>query len=137
MDFSRFVSEVQEQTFAKSPQESDAIIRGTLATLGDRLVGGAPDDLAAQLPEEIGRWLLNQENVRVFGVDEFYDRVADRAGVQVEEARRGARVVMKLIAKLVTRGVMDKIRAQLPPEYDELFAGNIELREDDGRRQRP
>ena len=65
-----------------------ALIRATLLTLGERLTRGEAHDLASQLPGPAKEWLVSPTpEAERFGVDEFINRVATRAGATREEAR--------------------------------------------------
>ena len=121
MKFDDFVGRVHNRAQMASTGEAVGAIRATLQTLGERLYGGEADDLAAQLPEEIGAYLRTGESNERFSLDEFCRRVADREGVDRPDATYHARVVMEVVGEAVSQGEMDDVRAQLPAEYDPLF----------------
>ena len=58
-------------------------IQATLETLKERIIGDEASNLAAQLPEEIGKHLRGQEgeNGQYFTLQEFYQRVGQIEGV--------------------------------------------------------
>ncbi len=55
---------------------------------------------------------------------DFYERVAAREQVDLPTAIPHARVVMQVVQEAASPGEIDKIRAQLPPEFSELFEAN-------------
>ena len=55
-----------------------------------------------------------------FGVDEFINRVAMRAGATREEAEVGARAVFSVLRLAVTTGEWQDAMSQLPKEFEEL-----------------
>jgi uncharacterized protein (DUF2267 family) len=98
-----------------------ALTEATLQTLAERISGGEARDLAAQLPEELkGALTSSPETAERFGVNEFVRRVAERAGVDEDTARKGIAAVMTTIRQAVTSGEFDDITSQLPQEFNTL-----------------
>lgn len=59
----------------------------TVSVISDfmaRLTGDEAKDLAAQLPEEIGRHIIQAESDGKFGIDEFLNRVLQKEGGGVD-----------------------------------------------------
>ncbi len=94
-----------------------------LSVLGERLSGGEPGDLAAQLPPEIAEALPDRGAGEVFGVEEFDRRVAEREGgrCSLPEAHRHAVAVMQVVLSAVSVGERREVAAQLPAEYWDLL----------------
>lgn len=121
MKYNEFLGTVQNQ--ARLGTESDAVsaVRATLETLGERLAGGQADHVAAQLPEEIGYYLKQAGRDEQFELNGFYQRVAQREGVDLPDAVYHAKVVMNVLEEATSPGEMRDLCAQLPAEYDDLF----------------
>jgi uncharacterized protein (DUF2267 family) len=120
MQFDQFVDLVAQRTNLDRDR-AQALTNATLKTLSERITGGEARDLAAQLPKELKASLeFAQEPAGAFSVDEFVRRVAERAGLDENAARDGARAVMVTIREAVTGGEWDDITSQLPAEYSEL-----------------
>ena len=121
--YDEFIAQVQRRTDLHTKDEAVQATRAVFETLGERLVGGEPKDLAAQLPTEIANFL--QQPLAGSGVpftlDDFFMRVAEREGSELAEATFHARVVLGLVAEVVTMGEIENIRAQLPAEFRQLF----------------
>lgn len=96
-----------------------AATHATLAVLGERLAGGEPKDLAAQLPSGIAEALPRTGRGATFGVEEFYRRVADEEGrgCTPDGAREHARAVVAALKTGVTDGEFADVTAQLPNDY--------------------
>lgn len=123
MQYDDFVGQVHNKARVASSGEAVAAIRATLHTLGERLFGGEASNLAAQLPEEIGKYLELAEVNESFGLDEFFRRVSEREGTDLPVATYHARAVVDVVKDAVTAGEIEDVRAQLPDEYDPLFDG--------------
>jgi uncharacterized protein (DUF2267 family) len=118
-----FVAKVQRRTGLDSPESTLRVISATLATLGERLAGGEVKDLASQLPPEIGAFLFEPMagSGEPFGLDEFFWRVSQRAGIDLQEASLQARVVIGVLSEAVTMGEIENVRAQLPEDIRQMF----------------
>src|SRR4051794_26170404 len=103
MEYHDFVGQVQHR--AQLPSDEDAVraIRVTLETLSERLSGGAPANLAAQLPREIGLYLLGDLSGigERMSLREFYELVAHREGVKVPTGTFHARAVVSVLCEAV------------------------------------
>ncbi len=123
MKHDEFIGHVQQRARLDSRGAAEQATRATLETLGERLAGGQPDNLAAQLPPEIGLHLRRADAAEQFGMQEFYARVhaKENPGVQLPEAVFHAKAVTSVVRDAVTGGVLDKVREQLPEEFADLF----------------
>jgi len=124
MQYDQFVGQVHARGRFASDGEAVRAIHATLETLGERLYGGEAENLAAQLPPELGHYLREAVTGQSFDLDEFFRRVSMREGVDLPEAVFHARVVMEVLKEAVSPGLLDKVLDQLPAEYDSLFAGS-------------
>jgi uncharacterized protein (DUF2267 family) len=131
MKFNEFTGKVQHQAKLSSTDEAIKAIRATLETLAERTAGDEAQNLAAQLPDEIGRFLEGKQIVESFSLAEFFDRVTEKEGVDKPVAVYHARAVIDVLQEAVSAGEMDNLRAQLPDEFDPLFEmgaeGNLDL----------
>ena len=123
MKTDEFVAAVQRRAGLDSQEAALNAIGATLATLSERLAGGEVKDLASQLPYEIGVF-LEQPMAGAgepFGLDEFFWRIGQRAGLDLQEAALEARVVIGVLSEAVTMGEIENVRAQLPEDIRQLF----------------
>ena len=123
MKYEEFIGKVRHRARLGSSQEAESAVRATLETLAERLHGNEAEHLAAQLPPEVALYLETpyvgvEEN---YSLDDFFQRVSEREGVAFGEASYHARVITGLIAESVTMGEIEDVRAQLPPDFAQLF----------------
>jgi uncharacterized protein (DUF2267 family) len=121
MKYERFVGQVQDRARLDSRGAAVQAIRATLETLRQRLQKGEADDLAAQLPEEVGVYLKSEAPPERFELKEFFHRVAQAEQADEPEAAHHARAVASVLKEAVSGGEMADLRAQLPPEFAPLF----------------
>ena len=122
MNYDDFVGTVQHR--ARLPSSGDAVkaIRSTLETLGERLDGGEVRDLAAQLPEEIARFLPEGDSpAESFSLSEFLVRVSKAEDVDLPRSVHHTRAVFSVLQEAVSKGEMDHVKDQLPEDWAPIF----------------
>lgn len=123
MDREQFLKQVTERGGLPSNENAEGVVRATLETLAERIVGGEATDLAAQLPPEFGDALVGSSpEAERFGVDEFVSRVAKRAGLDDAAAEQAAQAVFSVTRDAITSGEFHDVVAQLPNDYRPLLA---------------
>ncbi|MXV64065.1 DUF2267 domain-containing protein [Natronorubrum sp. JWXQ-INN-674] len=121
MNYKQFVGQVQHRLEYAQFGQAVRASRAVLTTLGERLQEGEATDLASPLPMEIDRYLTEAEHGQRFDYGEFLDRVAEREGVDRSDANYHAQQLLAVIAEIVPHGNLEKVRNQLPDEYEPLF----------------
>jgi uncharacterized protein (DUF2267 family) len=123
MQYGEFLGRVQHNARLASQEEAVAATRAVLTALGERLDGGLRHNLAAQLPQELGRYLEEAEAGSLAGGAQAFTH---RVGELLEREGDGGRVVhatravLDVLEEAVTPGQWEKVLAQLPPEMDRL-----------------
>jgi uncharacterized protein (DUF2267 family) len=126
MQLQEFLGQVQSRAKLESLDSALAVTRATLETLGERLGGQEPENLAAQLPQELARFLRQPSRGQRFSSDEFFQRVSERSGADLPDATYQVRVVFEVLSEAVSKGEIDDIRQQLPQDYQRIFESGSE-----------
>ncbi|MBK8905244.1 MAG: DUF2267 domain-containing protein [Anaerolineaceae bacterium] len=121
MKYNEFVGHVQNRARLGTQGEAVTAIRATLETLAERISTDEAHHLAAQLPREIGYYLKQGDTVDRFSLDEFFERVAGRAEVDLPDAAHHARTVVEVLSEAVSPSQLEDVRGQLPQEFSPLF----------------
>lgn len=126
MQFPEFVHAAKEAFGVATQDEVLTISRAFLHTLTDHLAGNAADNLGAQLPGpllDIIREISpeDRDQGQRFKLTEFYQRVADRAGVDEETGKRYTHQFVQLLGQMVTAAELRKIAGTLSDDYAPLF----------------
>jgi uncharacterized protein (DUF2267 family) len=128
MDDQGFLSGVESRADLDSRQKAMAATESTLRVLGERIARGQAEDLAAPLPENLGRALTAAEDERAeqFPPEEFVERVREhereqRTDLSVDRTRLHVQAVLESLAEAVDGDVWHDVRAQLPTEYERLY----------------
>jgi uncharacterized protein (DUF2267 family) len=121
MNHDEFVGQVQHLAHLPSRGDAEMIIRATFETLGERLQSESAEHVAAQLPPELGRHLRHRRFEHLT-LRDFNERVAEREHRDVEKASFHARCVLDALGAAISPGAVQKIRKQLPDEFQTLFS---------------
>ncbi|MEW6472887.1 MAG: DUF2267 domain-containing protein [Actinomycetota bacterium] len=126
MKHDEFIGQVQQRARLDSRGAAEAATRATLETLGERLSGGAAENLAAQLPPEIGEHLRRTADGtgQQIDLEDFFGRITQREGTGVDEPQAvfHARCVLEVVDEATTGNLLGKLKEQLPAEYERLFS---------------
>lgn len=126
MDYETFLGEVQNRGQLASLEDAVTATRITLETLSRRIDPGEADNLAAQLPGEIGIFLTDVDTVERFDWDAFVDRIVERGNYTEDDradAVHHARVVMAVVDDALSGNAIENLRDQLSSadEWNDLF----------------
>lgn len=123
MQHDEFITQVRHRANLRTSGDAKLATRATLETLAERLAGNEANNAAAQLPKGIAQYLQHQyagTGVRL-SLDEFFQRISLREGVELPKAVNHARAVIEVLSQAISPGEIQDIRTQLPPEFEPLF----------------
>jgi len=126
MPYPEFIHEAKAALNVQSEGEVIDITRAFLHTLTAHLAGNAADNLGAQLPApllDIIREVSpeDRDQGERFKLTEFYQRVADKLGVDAATGERYTQQFMTVFRSMVTEGELHKIKITLSDDYAPLF----------------
>lgn len=118
-----FLEAIRERANLDSVDEARNATEATLLTLRERFTGGEADDLALYLPDELAESLAGptREDAADYSLEEFVQQVAEREGVDEEEARVHAHAVGSALAASASERELDAARKQLPDPFGAIF----------------
>ncbi len=124
MKHDEFIKYVQSVAQLNSREEAERATRATLETLKERIVGDEASNLAAQLPQELGKYLRGREgqNGQHFDLQDFIARVSEKEGVEPTATAMHVRAVFSVLQQAVTPGEFDDVRVNLSDDYAEVLA---------------
>lgn len=129
MQYEQFITQVQERANLDTRQRAEQVTQAVLATFGERLYRTEREQLAAQLPEALKKYLFERQepqpttpqHTERYVLEEFYNRVGARTDSGIQEAARLAKVVIGVLAEAVSLGQMQQVMSKLPNEYEALL----------------
>jgi uncharacterized protein (DUF2267 family) len=117
MEHDEFIGSVQQRADLAGRGEADSATRAVLSTLGERVTADEAEDLAAQLPLEIGRYLTDEaEHGQQFDAEAFLDRVAElaEAGAVESDPEEATRAVFDVTIEAAGTGQLQDVVTQFP-----------------------
>jgi uncharacterized protein (DUF2267 family) len=123
--YEQFLQRVADRA-ALFPDQATGVPAAVLEVLAERIAAGEVDDLAQHLPDEL-RAALERGKARSGGkaqrmsLDEFVRRVAEREGVDYEQALEHARAVFRTLRDVVPDKEFSDLLHQLPRAYQEAL----------------
>jgi uncharacterized protein (DUF2267 family) len=134
MQYPEFIHEAKAKLSVDTKQEVLDITRAFLHTLTQHLAGNAADNLGAQLPAQlldIIREINPEERDQGerFKLTEFFERVSDKLGVDLETGTRYTQQFMQVLGPMVTQSELHKIKITLSEDYAPLFE-NVQTAQD-------
>lgn len=126
MEHDKFIGQVLNRARLASRGDAEVATRAVLETLAERLSGNEPFHAASQLPRGLAAYLQHEYagTGTAYTLDEFFQIVSQREGVELPQAVYHTRVVMEVLSEAISQGEINDIKAQLPPEFDAIFAGS-------------
>lgn len=122
MKSDQFLAQVRQLGEYRDNGEAEYVSKVVLGELGERLAAGERDNLAAQLPPELGPAVTESTYPGGrYGVEEFIHRIGQRLGTGDQTARWDTSVVLSTVTQAVSGGELNNMLSQLPAGYAELF----------------
>jgi uncharacterized protein (DUF2267 family) len=100
------------------PDDAERHARAVFEALGRTVSEDEVADMAAELPKDFAPLIAEAEGrfVRVWPAEVFLQRVADRAGLDTDGARRAADAVLVTLAERIAGGEVADLISRLPAE---------------------
>jgi uncharacterized protein (DUF2267 family) len=123
MEYSQFLNQVQQQGQLNSMDEAEDAARTTFEVLARRLPGSEAAQLVPHLPPELAQYFSEESTspAEPFSLDEFFQRVNQDQGVDMPTASLHVRAVMDVLRESLTPEQFERLRSQLPGEFNSLF----------------
>ena len=121
MNYQQIIARVQNFTGIEDPEDADKVLRAVLQTMGERLPRTHREHMAAQLPEELKSTLAQHKNMEFLLLEEFLERVANRANVGYHKAVKYVEAIARVLREAIAPGELKDILAGFPEEYKTLF----------------
>lgn len=120
MDYSGFITTVRDEAHI-SADEAEKAACATLKTLSERISAGEAEDIAERLPPRLQSCLDPDGPPERFHVDEFLRRIAERVGIDEQQARRDVKAVFTALWRSVGPEEVADVRSELPKDFDALL----------------
>lgn len=124
MEYNEFITHVQSLAQSDSREEAERSTRATLETVKERIAIDKAQDLATQLPQELGKYLQGkeEESNKSFNLQEFIARASQRENIEPTTAAIHVRAVFAVLQNAVKPEIFAAFHANFSHDYEELFA---------------
>jgi uncharacterized protein (DUF2267 family) len=123
VEYNEFITHVQSLAQSNSREEAESATRATLETLKERVPGDEIQELARQLPQELGNCLQGQqaETEQSFNLQEFIMRVSQKENIEPTTTAIHVRAVFAVLQNAVNPEKFAKLHTYFSHDYEELF----------------
>lgn len=127
-----FIDTVRREASIESTDMARDVTDATLRTLTERISDGEAADIARHLPESLAKTLTdaNSGEAEPFSLDEFTERVSERAEIDEPRVIASSRAVATALSA-AAEAELETAREQLPPEFDVVFEPGGPITEDE------
>ncbi|MFN6535768.1 MAG: DUF2267 domain-containing protein [Nostoc sp. EkiNYC01] len=124
MEYDEFITHVQSLAQSDSREEAERATRATLETLKERITGDEAQELAANLPQQLGDCLRGREgdSRRSFNLQEFIARASQKENIEPTITAIHVRAVFAVLQNAIKPEIFAAFHAHLSHDYEELFA---------------
>ena len=123
MEYQEFITHVQSLAQSNSREETEGAIRATLETIKELIPSDEAQELAAQLPQELGESLRGKEEKlsQPFHLLEFIERTSQKENIEPTMVVIHVRAVFAVLQNALTPERFSKFHTHFPHDYEELF----------------
>jgi uncharacterized protein (DUF2267 family) len=123
MEYTEFITHVQSLAQSNSREEAERATRATLETLKERVPGDEIQELATQLPAELGNCLQGEKEQtdQSFNLQEFITRVSQKENIEPTTTAIHVRAVFAVLQNAVNPEKFAKFHTYFSHDYEELF----------------
>ncbi|WP_066375352.1 MULTISPECIES: DUF2267 domain-containing protein [unclassified Anabaena] len=123
MEYTEFITHVQSLAQSNSREEAERATRATLETIKERISGDEAQDLASQLPQELGGCLRGREGQpdQDFNLQNFIVRVSEKEDIEPTTTAIHVRAVFAVLQNAVKPEEFAKLHHHFSQDYEEMF----------------
>ncbi|MEH1940370.1 MAG: DUF2267 domain-containing protein [Nostoc sp.] len=123
MEYEEFITHVQSLAQSDSREEAERATRATLETLKERIAVEEAQDLAANLPQQLGDYLRGREGDSgdSFNLQEFIMRASRKENIEPTTAAIHVRAVFAVLQNAISPEVFAALHSHFSHDYEEIF----------------
>jgi uncharacterized protein (DUF2267 family) len=123
MEYTEFITHVQTLAQSESREEVEIAIRATLEIIKQIIPSDEREELAAQIPQELGEYLRGSETepIQSFHLQEFIERISQKESVSPTISIIHVRAVFAVLQNAIDPEKFRKFYDYFSHDYEELF----------------
>ena len=123
MEYDEFITHVQSLTQSDSREEAERATRATLETLKERIAAHEAEELAANLPQQLGDYLRGKQGDSggSFNLQEFIARASQKEDIEPTTVAIHVRAVFTVLQNAISPEVFAALHSHFSHDYEEMF----------------
>ena len=123
MEYDEFITHVQSLTQSDSREEAERATRATLETLKERIANDKAQELAANLPQQLGDYLRGKEGESggSFNLQEFIARASQKENIEPTTVAIHVRAVFTVLQNAISPELFAALHSHFSHDYEEMF----------------
>ncbi|MBC1220812.1 DUF2267 domain-containing protein [Nostoc sp. UCD121] len=123
MEYNEFITHVQSLAQSDSREEAERATRATLETLKERIASDEAEELAKNLPQQLGNYLRVREgdSSQSFNLQEFIARASQKENIEPTTAAIHVRAVFAVLQNAISPEKFAALHAYFSHDYEEVF----------------
>lgn len=123
MEYDEFITHVQSLTQSDSREEAERATRATLETLKERIAAQEADELAANLPQQLGDYLRGKQGDSggSFNLQEFIARASQKEDIEPTTVAIHVRAVFTVLQNAISPELFATLHSHFSHDYEEMF----------------
>lgn len=123
MEYTEFITHVQTLAQSESREEVEIATRATLEIIKQIIPSDEREELAAQIPQELGEYLRGSETepIQSFHLQEFIERISQKESVSPTISIIHVRAVFAVLQNAIAPEKFRKFYDYFSHDYEELF----------------
>lgn len=123
MEYDEFITHVQSLTQSDSCEEAERATRATLETIKERIANDEGQELAANLPLQLGDYLREKqgESGGSFNLQEFIARASQKQDIEPTTVAIHVRAVFTVLQNAISPEVFAALHSHFSHDYEEMF----------------
>jgi uncharacterized protein (DUF2267 family) len=123
MEYSEFITHVQSLAQSESLEEAEVATRSTLEIIKQIVPSNEREELATQIPQELGEYILGAETepIQSFHLQEFIERISQKENISPTVTVIHVRAVFAVLQNAVSSEQFRRFYDYFSHDYEELF----------------
>ena len=124
MKYNEFIIHVQSLAQSESLEEAEVATRATLEIIKQIVPSADREELATQIPQELGEYLRGgeAEPIEAFNLQEFIERISEKENVKPTISIIHVRAVFAVLQSAISPDKFRKFYDYFSRDYEELFS---------------
>ena len=132
MKYTEMLAHVQKIGHFGSTEDAGKAIHAVSGVLARRISQKEAQKMASQMPKEVASVMSSVSEHEVFGLQDFFSRIAEEMGIDSAEAMHHAEVVLGVFQDALPTEILEGVFSELGPDYQKFLNASAILSKREG-----